>query len=269
MRERRVVAVHAVFDQQLPVGAHRVFELALDELHVAKVEGVVDDRERVTHVAFEALDVGVVADEDQPAMVAHLGNRFEAEGLAVEGFAIGLFAGDALEFAARAVDPAVIEAAEVVRAAALQVPADQVAAMAAGVEQRADLAVVAGDQDQRAAADAAGDEVAGVGEFRHVAGEQPGAIEDQLPLEFEDLPVDEDAAVDPEDAFFPIVIDETGRVATLPHRFPLQPDPMRLPLPGRLLVRPFLKRDGLSRPRRAAAPLPAFGRTPPGGGREV
>src|SRR5262249_16644447 len=156
-------------------------ELAMDEFHVAQIERVVEHRQRVTHVAFEAFDLRIETDENAAAVVVHPRHRFKAECVAVKGLAIGFLAGNALELTACAINPAVIEATEKF-ARALMVTAHQVAAMAASIQQNTDLSVVAVRQDHRSPGDRSGHEIAGVWEFRDMAGKQPAPIKNPRPF---------------------------------------------------------------------------------------
>jgi hypothetical protein len=213
-----VIAVHAVFDEQLPVRSHRIFELAVSEFHVAEVERVVENRQRVAHVAFKAFDLWIEADKDAAAVVVHPRRRLEAKRVAIEGLAVSLLSGYAFEFAARTVDPAVVEAAEEFGAGAFRFTADQIAAMAARVHQDADFAVIAVRQDDRPPGHRARHEIAAVGKFREVAGEQPALVENPRPLLLEDLLIDKSAAVDAENAVFPIVEYQPSGVTPVSHR---------------------------------------------------
>ena len=123
---------------------------------------------------------------------------------AVERLAIGLLTGNPLEFAASAVDPAVIEAAEKF-AGALVFAAYQVAPVAAGVHQDADLAVVAVRQNNRPPGYGPRHEIARLWKFRDMTGEKPAPIKNPRPLLLEDFVIDKYAAVDAENAVFAVV----------------------------------------------------------------
>src|ERR1700747_1913524 len=173
VRVSGVIPVHAVLDQELPVRSHRVFELALHEFHLAQVERIVEDRQSIGHVAFEALDLRVEADKDAAAVVVHPRRGLEAERIAIEGLAVGLLAGNALELAAGIVDPAVVETAKEFGAGAFVFAADKIAAVATRVHQDADLAIIAMRQDYRPAGHPARHEIAGLREFREMARKEP------------------------------------------------------------------------------------------------
>ena len=219
MRIGGVIAIHAVLDQQLPVRPHRVFELAFHEFHLAQIERVIEDGHGIAHVAFEALDLRVEADEDAAAVIVHPRRRLQAQRVAVEGFAVGFLSGNAFQFAAGIINPAVIEAAEDFGAVTFVFAADQVAAVTAGVQQGADLAVLAMHQDQRPTGHRTRHEVAWVWEFRLVAREQPAMIENPRPLLLENVSVDKDAPMDPENAVLSVVNDQTSGVTAISHHF--------------------------------------------------
>jgi hypothetical protein len=114
--------------------------------------------------------------------------------------------------------------------------AHQVAAVAAGVHQDADLVVVAMRQDQRPPADRARHEIAGLWKFRDMAREEPAPIKNPRPLLLEDFAVDKDAAVDAKDAIFAVVEDQPGSVTPVWHRAPLFADRVGLHAPFRTSV---------------------------------
>ena len=91
---------------------------------------------------------------------------------------------------------------------ALALAADQRAAMAADVEQRADLALAVAAEDHRPAGDAAGAEVARVFHLRGVADIDPALVEDRAVLVLQDFRRDEHLAVDRERQVLQVLDDE-------------------------------------------------------------
>src|SRR5579885_1450611 len=83
--------------------------------------------------------------------------------------------------------------------------AEHRAAMRAGIEEGVKLALPVAVEDERAAADAAREEAPGLRDFGDMPQIEPAAAEDAATLELEDLLVDEDAAVDAENAV-PLVV---------------------------------------------------------------
>src|SRR6185295_13303212 len=85
---------------------------------------------------------------------------------------------------------------------------DNGAAMAADVEQRADVALAVAAEDHRTAGDVAGDEVARILDLRGVADIDPALVEDRAVLVFQDVRRDEDAAMDRERQVLQVLDDE-------------------------------------------------------------
>src|SRR5205807_6284939 len=89
--------------------------------------------------------------------------------------------------------------------------------MRAAVEKRVRRAAAVAHQDQRAAADIAGDEVARLGDLRFMAGIKPAAVENLAPLLLEDLGVGKHPTVDPKDAADAVIDDQVLRLCSV-HR---------------------------------------------------
>ena len=79
---------------------------------------------------------------------------------------------------------------------ALALAAHEGAAVAADIEQRADLALAVAAEDHRTVGDAAGAEVTGVLHLRGVADINPALVEDRAVLVLQDFRRDEHLAVD-------------------------------------------------------------------------
>ncbi len=86
--------------------------------------------------------------------------------------------------------------------------ADDGAAMAADVEQRADIALPVAAEDHRPAGDVAGDEVARIFDLRGVADIDPALVEDRAVLVLQNLRRDEHAAMDRERQVLQVLDDE-------------------------------------------------------------
>src|SRR5882757_3444195 len=187
------------------------------ELHVAEIQGIVENGKGIAHEILEAFDIRVEAHEDASTVVVHSRHRLKTQRVPVKGVAVCILARNALEFTAGIVNPAVIKTPENLRAATLVIPAHQVATVAAGVQQRADPAIVTVDQDQRSPRYGPGDEVTRFREFGDVAGKKPGAVEYPASLQFKDFLVDKRAAMYSENALFAVIQDETCNVACFEH----------------------------------------------------
>ena len=105
-----------------------------------------------------------------------------------------------------------IDAVELPRVA-LALAADQRAAMAADVEQRAHLALPVAAEDHRPAGDLAGAEVAGIFDLRGVADVDPALVEDRAVLVLQDFRRDEHLAVDLEGQVLQVLDHEAVAVA--------------------------------------------------------
>src|SRR4029079_14452894 len=122
-------------------------------------------------------------------------DRRQTLALLVVARRIGVVARNTLDRSVGVVGPAVIDALEL-PGVALALAANQRAAMAADVEQRADLALAVAAEDHRAAGDRAGAEVARIFDLRGVADIDPALVEDGAVLVLEDFRRDEHLAVD-------------------------------------------------------------------------
>src|SRR5215470_2039888 len=110
---QRMIPVHAVFDQQLPIRLHAVGLRAVYDLNVlaAEVEHVVEIFTRVTEISDQALDRRIEADEHHAAIAFEVRHWLEAERITVESRSVGVVARDANEPPAEVKGPGVIKAA--------------------------------------------------------------------------------------------------------------------------------------------------------------
>ena len=193
----------------------------------AEFEHQVEILARVAEIAGQAFDRRVEADEHHPAVAFEARYRLEAECLTVEGRRVGVVARDRGQMPAEVEGPGVIKAAEEPgRAGTLA--ADDVAAMRAGVEERARGAICVAHQDDRTPADPSGDKVARIGDFRFMAGIEPRVVEYLAPFLLQDLRIGEHAPVDAKDAPRAIVEDQVL------HFCPIHSAFLRLPTPPAL-----------------------------------
>src|SRR4029079_8663028 len=136
-------------------------------------------------IGMQVDGVGIEIGEVEILVVLEPSDRHQALALLVEARRIGVVARDSLDAPAGMVGPAVIDAVELPRVA-LALAADQRAAVAADVEQRADLALPVAAEDPRAAGDMAGAEISGVLQLGSVADVDPSLVEDGAVLVFQD-----------------------------------------------------------------------------------
>ena len=200
MRGHGVIAVHAVFLHELPIGLDAVFLRAVDDLHpvLALVGDVREEGFRFGQVVVERCDVRIEADEDEPAVFLaprdfpHVEQRigFVAREHRVADRDVG-------EFARGVEHPAVVAAAEDAGRAGVLL-ADHGPAVRTAVVKRPDCPPAVAHQDQRAPVDATGDEGAGLRDFRSVADVEPYPVVDQLALHREDVGIREDPPADAE-----------------------------------------------------------------------
>src|SRR4029077_5867098 len=125
----------------------------------------------------------------------------------VERLAIRIFARHRFEPAVGMVGPAVIHAVEL-PGIALALAADQGAAVAAAIDQRAHDTFAVAAEDDRPARHRASLEVAGIFDLRGVADIDPAAVEDGALFALEDVVGDEHLAVDEEGLRVRVLDDE-------------------------------------------------------------
>src|SRR5580693_8358207 len=101
------------------------------------------------------------------------------------------------------IGPAVIHAVKL-PSIALTLAADQGAAVAAAVEQRADGAFAVAAKNDRAPRHGAGLEVTGIFQFRSMADIDPAAVEDGALLALQHVLGDEDLAIDEKGLGIPV-----------------------------------------------------------------
>ena len=210
MRGDEVIVVDAVLDQQLPVRLDVVFLHAGDDLHLAGrrlIDHEIDVVLGAGEIGVQVRRVRIEIGEIEILVVLEPRHRHEALALLVEARRIGVVAGNALDRAVGVVGPAVIDAVEL-PGVALALATHQRAAMAADVEQRADLALPVAAEDHRTAGDAAGAEVARVLHLRGVADIDPALVEDRAVFVLQDVRGDEHAAVDLERQVLQVLDDE-------------------------------------------------------------
>src|SRR6202035_4582105 len=115
----------------------------------------------------------------------------------VESFAIGILARHRFEPAVGMIGPAVIHTVEL-PGIALALAADQSAAVAAAIDQRAHGAFAVAAEDDRPPRHRPGLEVAGIFDLRGVADIGPAAVENGALLALENVVGDENLAIDEE-----------------------------------------------------------------------
>ena len=200
--DHRVAGVGLVLDQHFPVAAVHVAQRRpfQDQPALGRaVDHVVDGREAVAEEALEVRPAVVQLDEDEVAVDPEIPHRRQAADqrhVLEAGAVVALAQRDREQRAVGAERPAVIGAAEHLAGVAARLAGDARALVRAAVVVDVDLAVgMARDQD-RLAADLAGDEVARLRRLAGMAGIDPGVGEQVFHLELEHLVVDIDVAVD-------------------------------------------------------------------------
>jgi hypothetical protein len=210
VRRREVVAVHRVLDGELPVAAHRVALHARGGGHPLRADGgrhrhVVG---RVSEVARQIGPVRVEGDEDEALVDVEAGDltqRHVRDEVAALGISGGV--GQRGQLAGVVERPRVVEALEVL-GASVGLAAQDGAAVGAGVEVGADPPVPVPAEDQRAAAERAGAEVARGGDLGLVTEVEPGVGPDPVPLGLHDRGVAVGGAVHPERERLPVLADQ-------------------------------------------------------------
>ena len=183
MGRRQVIVVDAVLDHQLPVGGDVVFLHAGDDLHLPG-RRLVDHQVDIVLGAGEIVDerIGVLVEAHEPEAAILLEPRRppQPERDLVERLGIGVAARHAApagRHCRRSSRDRCTEAAPV----ALALGADDGAAVAAGVEQAVDLALLVAAEDHRPAGDLARAEIAGLLQLGGMADIDPAAAEDAAP----------------------------------------------------------------------------------------
>ena len=194
MGDLAVVALEEVLAADLPVG--RVLGVrALEEAERVELEpGRGDELRQLAERLGERRRLGIRVDEDErPPGVDRAGRR-PSSAASKLGLAVG--ARRRAERAVELVRPGVVGALE--RLAPALALADERAAVAADVQERAQLGVLAADDDDRDPARVAGEERTRLGDLVGAAGVLPGSPEDPLALEPQDgrvgVPVEGDRA---------------------------------------------------------------------------
>ena len=179
MSDLAVVALEEVLAAHLPVRLV-LGGRALEETKRAEVEaGGRDELGQLAEVLGERRRVGVRVDEDERPQASTCTGTQPELGLVEAGLALGARRG--AERAVEAVGPGVVRALE--RLAPPLALADERAAVAADVQERAERAFLVAHDDDRHAARVAGEERARLGDLIGAARVLPGAPEDPLPLE--------------------------------------------------------------------------------------
>ena len=202
VHRRDVVAVGAVFGLQLPVAVEGICRSTAQHLEPVGrlVDDHVDDLGGFPQVLGQRHHVGVDAAEQEAAVVLegaqllHVVAAFAVEARRIAG--VGGVVLDLQQLAAVVEGPAVEGAGEV-GAVALLVPAQDRAAVRAGVGQRVELALLVARDHHRLAPDVDAQVVVDVGDLALVGQVDPVALEDVLHLEIEQLLVGEGGAIQP------------------------------------------------------------------------
>src|SRR5262249_9897497 len=144
MRGARMIPVHAIFHQQLPVRPHAVRLRARDDLHAGL--GLVADQIEIwlgaRQVVHEAFDSRIDTDENKISVALDTGRTGGPEFLAVKGRAVGVLPRYPYEFAVIVEGPGVIKALKGL-GVATALPADLRPAVRAGIEQDPYYAIAA------------------------------------------------------------------------------------------------------------------------------
>src|SRR6185312_12295393 len=161
-----MIDVDGVLHQHLPIGMHRIFMRAGQNRAavLVLVENHVEIAARLGEIELEALGLAAEASE-QPAAIILRAHLVKPQLLGLEAGTIGIAPRHADQPALIVVAPIMIEALEVFGVAG-GVTAHHRAAVAAAVVKEADLAVTPANDEDRPAADAAGEEIA---RLRHLA----------------------------------------------------------------------------------------------------
>ena len=211
----RVVAIKAVFYQQLPVGLDGVFLAPAD--HFLPGFGLVCDQVKVLDCTGQILKQRHRCDiktyKPQAPVLLQARRRHQVGAAAVgEAFGVGLYARQVAQFAVRAKHPAVVAAGEVLgRAAGLA--ANRGTPVRACVQERMKLALGVAVEDQVAATHRAGHKRARPGQLGGMANIQPALVENLRPFGLENAGVDEGLACHAEQAGIRINMQQIGVLA--------------------------------------------------------
>ena len=191
-----MVPVHAVFHQQLPVGAHTIRLCARDDLHAGL--GLVTDQIEVWpgagQVVHQAFDEWIETDENKIPIYLHPGWTGEPEFPAVKGSTVGVLPRHADEFALIVEGPGVIETLKGF-GVATALATDLCPTVRTGVEQDAYHTIAAAHQDDRASRHASRSKISWLRDFRGVTGIDPALLEHAPLFERHDLRLREHAAM--------------------------------------------------------------------------
>ena len=210
VRRNQMVIVDAVLDQKLPVRPDVVFLGAGNDLHLSGRRLVDDEIDIVLGVAEIAVEIDRLAIEIGEVEIAvglEPRHRHQAHFAFVERLAIGILARHRLEPAVGMIGPTVIHAVEL-PGIAFALAADQRAAVAAAIDQRAHGTFAVAAEDDRPPRHRAGLEVAGVFDLRGVADIGPAAVENGALFALENVVRDEHFAIDEERLRIRVLDDE-------------------------------------------------------------
>ena len=213
MRREQVIVVVAVLDEQLPVRADVVLLRAVDHLHAAGrrlIQYEIDVLDRRTEVFAQRHGVRIEVEKDKTAIGLDAGRLLEAELGAIEIRRISALPRHGVKPPVAVVGPAVIEAGVAI-GIALRLAADDGAAMAAGVQENAQLVPAVAAQNQRPSAHRARAKVARRAHLGLMPDVKPAALEDALLLLAEDRGIDERGSIDFETMLLRFVKHDPGR----------------------------------------------------------
>ena len=179
-----MIAVHAVFAQQLPVGSHGVLVGALGDLHADF--GLIGDEVQVLLGAGQVFDqrfyVGIKTDEAKTPVAVDPGRRLQSQAGLLESGTVACFIWNADQIALVVERPGMVEALERF-GGAFVLAAYHGSTVGAGVEEGPHLAVAAPGEKHGTAGHFAPAVFPGFFHFRLVAEVKPALVENPFLLQ--------------------------------------------------------------------------------------
>ena len=217
MGRDQVIAIQAVFGQELPVGLYRVHIGTGNYLHPCL--GLIHDQVKVVsgscQVGEQVFDSGVETHEVKTPVAVDPRWFLQAQLAPVEGRAVGVFPGEADQLPGGVERPGVIEASQDF-GVPLVAAAEQRTPVGAGIEEYPDLTVFPTDKEKRAARYRAAPVVSGVFHFRLVSQIDPAAVEDACLFPPEQIHGGHGRPVDPENSSLTVIDNQVFDLHTFP-----------------------------------------------------
>ena len=205
-----MIAVDAVFGVQLPIAPHQIGLAAAHHFQAFRrlIRQMIDERQRFSKMRFQRLHVFVEAPEDEPLVIRHARHRRQAFAGAFRTIKPAIFLFLYMGAAAGRVEaPAVEPAGDGLHVAASARCQDR-AAMRAGIDEGAQLAVFLADHEDRLPPDIGRVVIAEIPHLAFMAEIDPDPAEDAIHFGLENFRSRINTSVNAKHAVFEPVFNE-------------------------------------------------------------